>query len=65
MSSYMHRSRDLELRRVRSARKSTNDDSDAVGHTKRAAANSAELGADASGVLTLDDFGGRSDALGG
>ena len=65
MPTYAYRDSALELRTHRAAIKSVGDqvsaDSDAKKVHFRASAKVAEI----TSELTLDDFGGRSDALGG
>jgi hypothetical protein len=65
MSSYMHGSRVLELRSLDRVVKPADNEVKVEGNTKEGAVNPSGLGTDSSLELTLDDFGGRSDALGG
>jgi hypothetical protein len=65
MSSYANANRVFERRSLVSASKTAGDAANADGRTKRIAANVVEESDGSVGVLTLDDFGGRSDALGG
>ena len=65
MSSYANANRVLERRSVVFARNAAGDSAKAEGGTRRVAVNVAEESDGSLAVLTLDDFGGRSDALGG
>lgn len=65
MSFSMNTSRMLEPRSLGRAIKPADDAVKADVSTKRVAMNPMENDDVPSAVLTLDDFGGRSDALGG
>jgi hypothetical protein len=65
MSSYMNTIRILELRSLSRGVKPGNDAMKAGAGTKGVVVKPMENDDEASAVLTLDDFGGRSDALGG
>jgi hypothetical protein len=65
MFPYIHGSRVLELKRLRRAIQRVDDEAKAERNREEMAVSSMIHGSDASPELTLDDFGGRSDALGG
>jgi hypothetical protein len=65
MHKYARRDNALNLRGLRSGIKSAYDEVKADRDARRAAVRSAEEVADMTRGVTLDDFGGRSDALGG
>jgi hypothetical protein len=65
MSSYLNLSRVFEYKSpVRVARRG-GEPVKAIGSTEAVTANRTEQEEASATVLTLDDFGGRSDALGG
>ena len=55
----------MDLRRLSSGIKSAGDEVKADSAAKKVAVPSSENDPDTARGLTLDDFGGRSDALGG
>jgi len=55
----------LDLKRLRRAAQRVDDEVKAERNREEMAMSSMIHGTDASSKLTLDDFGGRSDALGG
>jgi hypothetical protein len=65
MYTCTRRGRVSDLRRLRSGIKLASDEVKADSDAKMVAAPSSEKDTDVAGGLTLDDFGGRSDALGG
>jgi hypothetical protein len=65
MSYYMNMVRALERRSLGRTGKPADDAAKAGAGTKGVAARSSDDDETPSAVLTLDDFGGRSDALGG
>jgi hypothetical protein len=65
MSSYTRRITVSDLSRFRYAAKSANDEVRADCDTNKVAIHSSEKDTDLGTKMTLDDFGGRSDALGG
>jgi hypothetical protein len=65
MSSYPHANRVLDRRSLVFPSKTAGDSVNAERSTKPVAAKVAEESDGGVAVLTLDDFGGRSDALGG
>ncbi len=65
MSSNMHGSRLLELRSLGRAIKPAGGEVNAEVNPKERAVRSESQDTHSSAGLTLDDFGGRSDALGG
>jgi hypothetical protein len=65
MSSYTRRISVSDLSRFRYTVKSADDELRADCDAKREAVHSSEKDTDLAAELTLDDFGGRSDALGG
>lgn len=65
MSSYTRRTRALDLSRISYATKSVDHEAKADSDTKKMAEHASENDAAIASELTLDDFGGRSDALGG
>jgi hypothetical protein len=65
MSSYAYRNRVSGRRSRVSASKTAGDAAKSDGGTKGVAVNVVEESDASFAVLTLDDFGGRSDALGG
>jgi hypothetical protein len=65
MSSWMHDSKSLDLRSGGRAINSAEDEVRTQGNATDVAVRTAVTGAAAAAALTLDDFGGRSDALGG
>ena len=65
MHACARRGRALDLRRLSSGIKSAGDEVQADSAAKKVAVPSSENDTDTARGLTLDDFGGRSDALGG
>ena len=65
MYAYASRGSALDLRRLSSGIKSAGDEVKADSAAKKVAVPSSENDTDTARGLTLDDFGGRSDALGG
>src|SRR5262249_39172925 len=65
MSFYANTNRVLERRSLGSASKVAGDPAKTDDNTRRVAVNFGEESDTSIAVLTLDDFGGRSDALGG
>ena len=65
MSSYPRWNRAWELNTLRYPIKSADDETKADNDTKLVAVHSSRDEAAIGAGLTLDDFGGRSDALGG
>ena len=65
MSSYMHGSRLLERKIFGRPMKTANDEVKADDPMTVSAVGTSENRRARSAELTLDDFGGRSDALGG
>jgi hypothetical protein len=65
MVSYANTNRMLGRRSLVSASKVAGDAVKAEGGTKGVAASAVDDSDASIAVLTLDDFGGRSDALGG
>jgi hypothetical protein len=65
MFSYGNTNRVQERRSLVSASKAAGDAIKTDGNTKGVAVHAGEDSDNAVAVLTLDDFGGRSDALGG
>jgi hypothetical protein len=65
MSSYTRRSKGSDLSRFRNSVKSAADELRTDHDAKNAALQSSEKDSAFASGLTLDDFGGRSDALGG
>ena len=65
MFPHMHGSRTLDLKRLRRVIQRGDDEVKAERNREETALSSMLHGTDASSELTLDDFGGRSDALGG
>ena len=65
MSSYTRRSEASDSSRFRYTVKSAADELRTDHDAKKAAVQSSEKDAAFASGLTLDDFGGRSDALGG
>ena len=65
MSTCTRRGRVSDLRRLRSGIQLASDEVKADFDAKMVAAPSSERDKDIARGLTLDDFGGRSDALGG
>ena len=65
MYTYTRRDTGLELRRLSSGIKSAGDEFKADSAAKKVAVHSSERDTDIARGFTLDDFGGRSDALGG
>jgi hypothetical protein len=55
----------MDLRKLSSGIKSAGDEVKADSATKKVAVPSSEKDTDTARGCTLDDFGGRSDALGG
>jgi len=65
MYEYAYLYRAMDLRRLSSGIKSAGDEVKADSAAKKVAVPSSENDTDTARGLTLDDFGGRSDALGG
>jgi hypothetical protein len=65
MYKYTRIDRASDLRRLRSRIKSAGDEVKSESDAKKVAGRSSETVADIASGFTLDDFGGRSDALGG
>lgn len=65
MSFYTRRIRSSDMSRLRYTIKSAGDEVNASYDAKKLAGDSSEQDAATAAGLTLDDFGGRSDALGG
>ena len=65
MSLYPRRKRDSQSSRLSDPIKSTEDQVKVDSDTKKVAVRPWEYGPAILAELTLDDFGGRSDALGG
>jgi hypothetical protein len=65
MFSYPNTNRVSERRSLVSASKTAGDALKVDGNTKRVPLSAGEDNDASVAVLTLDDFGGRSDALGG
>jgi len=65
MSLYTRRIRSSDMSRLRYTIKSAGDEVNAGYDAKKLAEDSSEQDAATATALTLDDFGGRSDALGG
>jgi len=65
MPSYPHRRRGSELSRLRSPLKSPADGVGSDSESRKTAMHASEVNAALSTEPTLEDFGGRSDALGG
>ena len=65
MSTRTRRADGSDLRRLGSGIKSTSDEVKAGSDVRTVAVPSSERDKDIGRGLTLDDFGGRSDALGG
>ena len=65
MSLYPRRKTDSQSSRLSYAMKSAEDQVRADSDTKKVAVRSSEYDPVILADLTLDDFGGRSDALGG
>jgi hypothetical protein len=65
MTSYLNTSRVLERRNLGRALKPADDRVNVNTGTKGVAADSRDHDDASNADLTLDDFGGRSDALGG
>jgi hypothetical protein len=65
MPSYTHRKRDFELSRLSYPMKAPDDGAGSGAESRKTAVRASEVDAVISIEPTLDDFGGRSDALGG
>ena len=65
MRTYKNQDRDSYLRRLSSGVKTAGDEVEAGSNAKKVAVHSSERDTDTAPGFTLDDFGGRSDALGG
>jgi hypothetical protein len=65
MSSWMHGTRVLDLRSDGRAIKSADEVVKPEGNATDGAVSATGTGTASAAALTLDDFGGRSDALGG
>jgi hypothetical protein len=65
MLSYPHRRRASELSRLSSPLKSPTDGLGSDSESRKTGVPASEVNAALSTEPTLDDFGGRSDALGG
>jgi hypothetical protein len=65
MNTYTPHYAALELRRPSSASKRAGDEVKAGSDAKKVVVRATEKLTDSASWLTLDDFGGRSDALGG
>jgi hypothetical protein len=65
MYTYAHLDKAMDLRRLSPGIKSAGDEVKADSAAKKVAVPSSENDTDTARGLTLDDFGGRSDALGG
>ena len=65
MYTYTRRHRASDLKRLSSSIKSAGDEVEAGSNAKKVAVHSSERDTDTAPGFTLDDFGGRSDALGG
>ena len=65
MFTYTRRHKASDPRRLSSSIKSAGDEVEAGSNAKKVAVHSSERDADTAPGFTLDDFGGRSDALGG
>ena len=65
MYTYTRRHRASDLKRLSSSIKSAGDEVEAGSNAKKVAVHSSERDTDPAPGFTLDDFGGRSDALGG
>jgi hypothetical protein len=65
MHAHARRGQALDLRRLSPGIKSVGDEVKADSAANKVAVHSSEKDTDFAKGLTLDDFGGRSDALGG
>ncbi len=65
MYVYARRDKAMDLRRLGPGIKSAGDEVRADSVAKKVAVPTSENDTDTARGLTLDDFGGRSDALGG